>query len=156
MRPDHIIIRKDGDLGHDFRNSSAHLAALVGLCNAQYANFTAVESSNSSFGSFYASIDGDNDDLERLCRQTRLDGAAEGFPFAFNGRDDDSDIFVGVEWRFGDGDGFICPIGNQVNNKAQITEDAADIGKHMTIELVWQTERLTKAKLQTTPSTTRA
>ena len=131
MWPNHIIVCEDGDFGHDLRNSSAHLAAFVGLCNTQYANLTGVESSNSPLRPLYAGVDGDNHDFKGLCCQTGLYCSAKIFSFPFNGRYNDSDILVGVIGIFGYGNWFVCPIGNQVDNKSKITEDAVDGGKHM-------------------------
>jgi hypothetical protein len=136
LRPRRVLVSKGEWFEAKLRRHqqiwcSAHLAALVGLCNAQYANFTGVEGSNSPLSSLDASIDGDDHDFERLCCQTRLYRPAEGFSLPFNGRYDDSDIFVGVIGAFGYGNRFVCPIGNQVDNKSKVTENAGDGGKHM-------------------------
>lgn len=115
-RPYHVVVGKDCDSGLDVGDGLAHLTSLVGFWYGQNLNSFAAHGRRHLHGPLGVAVNGDDDDLVRLGRQTCPNGAAQLLSVARDGGDNNRNIIIGVARIGRNGNGLEGPIGYYIHN----------------------------------------
>lgn len=130
--PCDVVVRKDGDICLDFRDSSNNLTALVGLGNTVNADGGEIQLLDDMLCVLLLGSNSDQDDLVRLGRQDTSNGIPQLAPVAIKGRNYDGNVLRRQPRTIGYRYWSMQAETQQIHGQAKITIEACFVSRAST------------------------